>query len=622
MWYGWAGGQLEVDLTKGIIRKIDGDRKMYEAFLGGRGLITKMFWDRVPPETEPFSADNLLIFGAGPLVGTSVPGANRTTLVTRSPLTNLFAYSNMGGFWGPELKFAGYDTVTVSGKSSSPVYIYINDDQVEIRDASHLWGKDVFQTQLMIQAELKSEEVQTLCIGPAGENKVHYATIEHGPGCSLSRTGVGAVMGDKNLKAIAVRGTKDVNLASPTRFLELCSEILARSDKNVEYIMEVQHNRSHKTRMNGTHYRNFELFKPWEDAGKSHMDFLDKREARRIGCYNCAKKCICSPHFPDEHPVFIKCRSPFRFTAAADVQDYDFNLRCASLAQRYGLDVGSAPAAAAFAIDLYQKGILTKEDTDGMVLEWGNPEVLPALLEKIARREGIGDVLADGTYEAARRIGRGAEEYAVHIRKLEPRGQTMRPGMASSYLLSDRQDNSKWGGTVGIEGGGEGEGDKYAEAVNWTYPPDWKKYMDMPGEHNTLADCVGLCYFWSVARPDILIRDWDVAELLLLATGMNADADSIEKGVRRVRALTRAYNAILGERQRADDLPARFFHDPAGILPPVNRDEISKAIAETNKAMGYTAEGIPTREALEEIDLDYVAEELERRGVLPQPVSV
>ncbi|MBI4188103.1 MAG: aldehyde dehydrogenase, partial [Chloroflexi bacterium] len=186
MWYGWTGTGLEVDLSRGNTKKTQGDRSMYETYLGGLGLITKLFWDRVPPETDPFSPDNLLIFGAGSLVGTAAPGANRTLLVTRSPLNNYLNYPSMGGFWGAELKFAGYDTLIISGKSLSPVYIYINNDKVEIRDASHLWGKDVFETQRLIRAELKNEKAQIMCIGPAGENKVLFASIEHGPGCSMS----------------------------------------------------------------------------------------------------------------------------------------------------------------------------------------------------------------------------------------------------------------------------------------------------------------------------------------------------------------------------------------------------------------------------------------------------
>ena len=620
MWYGWTGVQLEVDLSRGDIEKSEGDRTMYQTYLGGRGLITKIFWDRVPPETEPFSPDNLLIFGVGPLVGTPAPGASRTALVTRSPLTNYLTYSNMGGFWGPELKFAGYDTLIVSGKSPSPGYIYINNDKIEVRDASHLWGKSVSETQRIIRTQLSNKDLQVMCIGPAGENKVYFASIEHSYGFSFGRTGVGAIMGDKNLKAIAVNGSKDVNLAKPTPFFELSDEIINKSDQRVNYIDVEQHYGSHGRRQQSTYYRNSDLLKPWVEAGRAHMDFLTRRGAVKIGCYNCAQKCICSVPLSDGEPVYLKCRSPFIFINVADFQDYDFNLHCNFLTQRYGLDVLSSANLCAFTIDLYQKGILTKEDTDGVHLEWGNPEVIFALLDKIAHREGIGDVLANGVYQAARQIGPGAEQYANHVRKLETRSMNMNQvRTAEANILSDRQDNTRFD-NVGL-GKPREIGKDIAEAINRTYPPEWKEYLDLPHGYHTLADCLGLCYLWLGFKPYTSIRTWDGAELLFYATGLDLDHAEVENAIRRARALIRAYNAILGERMRADDIPAKFF-DGVGSIPPLNRDDLSKAVEKGNTSMGYNTEGIPTKEALEKIGLDYVAQELEKRGILPKPVSL
>ncbi|MBI2288336.1 MAG: hypothetical protein HYY41_03425 [Chloroflexi bacterium] len=617
MWYGWTGTELEIDLSRANIKKNQGNQAMYHNYLGGRGLITRLFWDRVPPETEPFSAENLLIFGAGTLVGTAVPGANRTTMVTKSPLTGYLTYSNMGGFWGPELKFAGYDTLSVSGKSPSPVYIYVNNDKVEIRDARHLWGKSVAETQRMIRAELKNECIQVMCIGPAGENKVLFASIEHSYGFSFSRTGVGAIMGDKNLKAIAVYGTKDINIARPEPFYELCQEILDRSYDVVKYIDDEQHDASHGRRQQGTYYRNTDLLKKWPEAGRAHMDFLSRRGAVKIGCYNCSQKCFRSVPFADGEPVYLKCRSPFYFINMADFQNYDFNLQCNYLIQRYGLDALSPGNICAFAIDLYQKGILTKEDTDGMHLEWGKPEIIFALLEKIGRREGIGDVLANGVYQAAQQIGRGAEQYANHVRKLETRGMNMHQvNMASAYILCDRMDNTRFGG--GGFGEAEEVGKDIAEAVHRTYPPEWKEYLDLPNAGYCVSDCLGLCIFWTGFKPFTPIRKWDMPELISYATGVEMSHEDMEKGFRRARALIRAYNTILGERMRADDLPGKFFNG-VGPIPPISRDELSKRVAYGNELMGYTAEGIPTRESLEEIGLGDIAQELARRGLSPKP---
>jgi len=231
MRYGWTGINLEVDLSQGSIEKEETDSGLDETYLGGKGTNARILWDRVPPDIEPFSPDNLLIFGTGVLTGTLVPSANRAIITFKSPVTGMHSHSAMGGFWGAELKRAGYDTIIIRGKAATPVYLWVNDDKVELRDASHLWGKGTHETQRLIREELANDNVQTVCIGPAGENKVYAASIEHSIGVSASRAGVGAIMGDKNLKAIVVYGTKDVNIAKPAELVELCDQILSRTDR-------------------------------------------------------------------------------------------------------------------------------------------------------------------------------------------------------------------------------------------------------------------------------------------------------------------------------------------------------------------------------------------------------
>ena len=225
MRYAETGYNLEIDLTRGNIERVETDPKDTELYLGGLGTNAKILWDRVPPETDPFSPENLLIFGTGLLCGTPATGCNRTIVSTISPQTELMAFSMMGGFWAPELKYAGYDKVILRGKSPNLVYLWINNDQVEIRDASHLQGKGAVETQELIRQELKEPKAQVAAIGLAGENRVYFASIEQGRS-SASRQGIGAVMGDKKVKAIAVRGTKDINVARPAEFMELCNEVL------------------------------------------------------------------------------------------------------------------------------------------------------------------------------------------------------------------------------------------------------------------------------------------------------------------------------------------------------------------------------------------------------------
>src|SRR3989339_797946 len=225
MRYAETGFNLEVDLSRGNIEKVATDPRDTELYLGGLGTNAKILWERVPPEVEPFSPDNLLIFSAGLLCGTPATGCNRTIVSTISPQTLLMAFSMMGGFWAPELKYAGYDKVIIRGKSPNLVYLWINNDKVEIRDASHLHGKGAVETAELIRQELKEPKAQVAAIGLAGENRVYMASIEQGRS-SASRLGLGAVMGDKGLKAIAVRGTKDVNVARPAEYMQLCNDVL------------------------------------------------------------------------------------------------------------------------------------------------------------------------------------------------------------------------------------------------------------------------------------------------------------------------------------------------------------------------------------------------------------
>ena len=225
MRYAETGFNLEIDLTRGNIERVETDPRDTELYLGGLGTNAKIMWDRVPPEVEPFAPENLLIFSAGLLCGTPATGCNRTIVTTVSPQTRLLAFSMMGGFWAPELKYAGYDKVIFRGKSPDLVYLWINNDKVELRDATHLRGKGSVETAELIRKELKEPKAQVAAIGMAGENRVFFASIEQGRS-SASRGGIGAVMGDKGVKAVVVRGTKDVNVARPAEYLQLCNEVL------------------------------------------------------------------------------------------------------------------------------------------------------------------------------------------------------------------------------------------------------------------------------------------------------------------------------------------------------------------------------------------------------------
>ena len=307
MLYGWMGVNLEIDLSNGNIEKTEADRKTYEQYLGGKGTNVRLFWDRVTPDITPFSPDNPIIIGNGVLTGTPIPSANRAVFTYRSPLTNLHQYSALGGLWPTELKHAGYDTVVISGKSSEPVYIWIHDDAIEIRDASHLWGKSTYETKRLVREELQNSNVQVVSIGLAGERKVIGATVEDGIGSSVSRGGIGALMGDKNLKAIAVCGTKDIYVAKPERLNELCEYILGRAGQFRGWTKQLAY-QLNSGNMNVGFFGNLnetydEADYDFQDlvdyAAEECQDLIEKERVREVSCYNCGIRCKNAFRRPD-----------------------------------------------------------------------------------------------------------------------------------------------------------------------------------------------------------------------------------------------------------------------------------------------------------------------------------
>jgi aldehyde:ferredoxin oxidoreductase len=424
MRYAETGFNLEVDLTRGNIEKVATDPGDTALYLGGLGTSAKILWDRVGPEVAPFSPDNLLIFSAGLLCGTPATGCNRTILSTISPQTELMAFSMMGGFWAPELKYAGYDKVVLRGKSEKLVYLWIHNDTVEIRDASHLAGKGAIETAEEIRRELKQPKAQVAAIGLAGENKVYYASVEQGRS-SASRGGIGAVMGDKRVKAIAVRGTKDINLAKPEEFLTLCNEVLDyikwREDNPIKGVMTILQGlgspQEMKVHDEKWHTENFMWGNSrtrrkdfWnEEIEEAWTDTLEGARTRLISCFNCPMKCGATISMPGLPTYMMKCFTKLTYTMAA-YSDLDFGLRIAQKATEYGLDGFSTPQVMAFALELLEAGILKPEDFPG--LPETNEDRFFYLLDMIVKREGIGDLLAKGTYWAAKEIGNGAEDYA------------------------------------------------------------------------------------------------------------------------------------------------------------------------------------------------------------------
>jgi benzoyl-CoA reductase subunit BamB len=650
MRYAETGFNLEIDLTRGNIQRVETDPRLTELHLGGLGTSTKMLWDRVPPETEPFSPENLLIFSTGLLCGTPATGANRTVVSTISPQTLLMAYSMMGGFWAPELKYAGYDKVILRGKSPNLVYVWIHNDKVEIRDASHLKGKGAVETAELIKQELKEPNAQVAAIGLAGENRVYTASIEQGRS-SASRLGIGAVMGDKGVKAIVVRGTKDVNLARPAEFIGLCNEVLkyikVREENPVPGVMTILQGLGSPQEMKHVdeewHTQNF----MWGNARTRQKDYWNKEveqkwketqeavRTRLISCYNCPMKCGAIISVPGISTYMMKCFSKLTYTMAA-YSDLDFGFRIAQRATEYGVDGFSTPQIMAFAFELKEAGILTDEDFAGCPSD--NEGKFYWLLDRIVRREGIGDVLANGTHWAAQQIGKGAEAYAHNnIKKHEQ--LPLKLGMLNPVYFLMYATGEKINITQ-IEGQfPQSPFPTMEERENfckdWIQVPDekFKQYVldwEMRGERSNpyyptvdmsvdivdwqemmhyIDDALGVCAGLSSfpLKPPYHIHNYPA--LISSATGIDMDEAGLKKIYKRNRSLLRAFNVRRGL-TRADEKPPedhwkkRFPELEAQLLDAYY------------KFKGWDNQGIPTKESLQELDLGYVAEDLEQRGII------
>jgi benzoyl-CoA reductase subunit BamB len=650
MRYAETGFNLEVDLSRGNIERVATDPKDTELYLGGLGTNAKILWDRVPPEAEPFSPENLLIFSAGLLCGTPAIGCNRTIISTISPQTRLMAFSMMGGFLAPEIKYAGYDKIILRGQSSDLVYLWINNDKVELRDASHLKGKGSIETAELIRQELNEPKAQVAAIGMAGENRVYYASIEQGRS-SASRGGIGAVMGDKGVKAIVVRGTKDINVADPTEYLGLCNDVLdyikIRNDNPIPGVMPIlaglgspQEMKVHDEKW---HTENFNWGNSrvrrkgfWtEEIASEWFETMESMRKRLISCFNCPMTCgatICPPGKPT---YMMKCFTKLTYTMAA-FSDLEFGLGIAQSATEYGVDGFSAPQVMAFALELLEEGILSDKDFPNMPED--NEGRFYYLLDMIVKREGIGDVLANGTYWAAKEIGNGAEAFAHNnIKKHEQlplKLSMLNPIYFLMYCTNEKINITQIEGQFPQAPFPKREHrEKFVE--DWIQVPDekFKQYFvdwELRGENSVpfyptvdmccdivdwmekmhyIDDALGMCAGLSSfpLKPPYHIHNYP--KFISAGAGIDMDEEKLTKAAKRYRTLVRAINISRGMRRKDEKPPENHWKK--------RFPELEKELLDTYyKFKGWNDDGIPTIASLYELGLDYVAEDFIKRGIL------
>ncbi|MFQ6092009.1 MAG: aldehyde ferredoxin oxidoreductase family protein [bacterium] len=424
---GWAGSQLRIDLSTRQIEKESLCPDDLQSWIGGRGLNVNIFSNGTGPGLDPFHPETPFSLAVGPLTGSCAPCAAITCVTSRSPLLEPHTYANvsMGGHWGPELKFAGYDQLVITGKGDEPTYIWIEDDDVELREATHLWGKNIAQTTVLIQEELGDRRIQVLCIGPAGERLVRYATLVNSFCWDSGSLGLGAVMGSKNLKAVAVRGTRAVGVAEPERLAKLSQRLMDAVEKDA---------RTRQLSTEGTLLilRNTygELLNGQGESGSGHpKNFNSKYYHRNYfftkeGCFSCPINCgrytyIKSGPFGGSHFGGLNGESVIALGAGIGNFRWDYILKMVQSCILYGLDPVSTGGTIAWAMNSFEKGLLTENETDNIALHWGDPDGALELINRIAARRGIGEVLAEGALRASKILGRGTERLVPHIKGLK-----------------------------------------------------------------------------------------------------------------------------------------------------------------------------------------------------------
>ncbi len=596
--YGYRGTILRVNLTTGEIKKEALDQELAKQYIGGRGLAGKIFADEVDHLVEPFDPENKLIIATGPLSGVqSVPTGGRYMVVTKSPLTGTIASSNSGGRWGAELKFAGYDMIIVEGKSEKPVYISIKDEEIEIRDASHIWGKMTSETTKMLLEETEPK-AKVLNIGPGGEKLSRIAAVMNDLDRAAGRSGVGAVMGSKNLKAVVVKGSSKPQVADP----EKLKDVVKRSNEKIRengitgtglptYGTAILVNIINENGVYPTNNFQKATFDYSEET--SGETLAEKYLVKRVGCYGCPIACGRHCKVDDIEGGGPEYETVWGYSADCGVSDLESVIKANYWCNEVGLDTISASATIAGAMELYQKGYIKDEDLDGVSLEFGNAEAVIEWTKRMGLREGLGDKMAEGSYRLAESYG--VPELSMSVKKQELPAYDPRAlqGQGLAYATSNRGGCHVRAYLIAPEILASPETiDRFDPAGK----PEWVKvFQDL----FAAIDSAGLCIFTSFA-----INGDDYADLLSAVTGDTYDAASLLQAGDRIWNMEKMFNIDNGFGKADDTLPKRFLEEPIPDGP--SKGEISllaEMLPKYYDVRGWDTEGVPTQEKLAELGI-------------------
>ena len=594
--YGYTGKILRINLGENTIKTEDLDLKTAQKFIGGRGLGTRMLIDEIDPNVEPLAPDNKLIFVTGPLTGTNTPTGGRYMVVTKSPLSGTVACSNSGGYWGAELKFAGYDMIIFEGKADSPVYINIADDKVELCDAKHLWGKVVSETTHELE-QTHGEKVKVACIGPAGENLSKIACIMNDRGRAAGRSGVGAVMGSKNLKAIVVKGSGKVNVANADKLKEAFSVCIKKIKENgvtgqglPTYGTAVLVNIVNENGVYPT--KNFQLSQFDRAEETSGETLAEKYLTKRMACFRCPIACGRYCEVDDIKGEGPEYETVWAFGADCGVSNLPDIIKANFWCNEVGVDTISAGATIAAAMELYQRGYIKKEDLNGgPELAWGSGEAIIEWTKRMGSGEGLGGKIAQGAYRLSDSYG--VPELAMTVKKLElpaydPRGIQ---GHGLQYATSNRGGCHVRGYMISPEILGLPE---KLDRLSLEGKPAWAKIFQ---DFTAAIDSSGLCLFTSFAMG----AD-DYAALMNAVCGTEITGADFVKAGERIWNMEKLFNLEAGV--EPDTLPKRLLEDPIPEGPSKGWvHKLDQLLPAYYEGRGWDREGIPTQAKLAELGL-------------------
>ncbi len=618
-----------IDLEKETVEIAPIPIEWRHKYLGGRGLDAYLLYKHAPRGCDPLGPDNVALISAGLLVGTMASASARTHVMAKSPLTNLLGSANMGGFFGPEMRWAGFDHLVIRGRADRPVYLYIHDGEIEIRDAAKVWGLGVYDTQDVIRKELEDEEAQILCIGPAGEKLVRFANVMTGRKNAAGRTGMGAVLGSKNLKAIACRGTLDIEITHPEEALEYNKEIIDQViSTKVSQIMQrwgtcFIYGVTNTTGLVRT--RNFQ-YNQLPDSEDVECENLDRYSIGVDGCLGCQVHCrhryiIKEGPYAGTYAQGPEYTSQGAFATEVGCRSMNTILTGNHLVNDYGIDTLEVGSLIGWAMELYEKGILTDKDTDGLKLDWGNDEAVLEMVRRMAFREGLGDTLAEGPLRAVEKIGPESLKYLIHVKGMSGLHSDERPtpALALNIAVSSRgADHLRGRPAIDLYNLPMKVLDRVYRNPDGYDGPLTRSFSEYEGkprmvmwqELNYMAvDCLGICKYHTVFLSPNHPTFGEFVKLIRLNTGLEFTQKDLWDIADRCYTIERLFNLREGMTREDDWLPDRFFDEPTKLGLPVargksiDRPKFKAMIDEYYQLHQWDTQGIPTPEFLKKLDI-------------------